>query len=257
MFARAFDIGSSLASSSLAAWKGTAAFRPAPRQPEQMLVLYEFEACPYCRLVREALTELDLDALIKPCPKRGQRYREEAQSRSGHLQFPLLIDPNTDTTLLESQDIIDYLYQQYGQRKPPQGLLRRLHGLRSQAASLPRLHRGMRARHSRSPELALELYSFESSPFSRLVRERLCELELAYILRNMAKARWEDMGPPEIRAQFFPDLPVEGRNRLALLERTGKVQVPYLIDPNTGMELFESDAIITYLEQTYAVGKPR
>ena len=34
--------------------------------------------------------------------------------------------------------------------------------------------------------------------------------------------------------------------------RTGHVQVPYLIDPNTGTEMFESADIIRYLEQTYA-----
>ena len=34
---------------------------PAAVKPEQLLQLYDIENCPYCRLVREALTELDLD----------------------------------------------------------------------------------------------------------------------------------------------------------------------------------------------------
>ncbi len=38
-------------------------------RPEKPLELYEFEACPYCRKVRDALTSLDLEALIHPCPK--------------------------------------------------------------------------------------------------------------------------------------------------------------------------------------------
>ena len=49
-----------------------------------------------------------------------------------------------------------------------------------------------------------------------------------------------------------PDLPVVGRTRSELLERAGKVQVPYLVDPNTDTALFESGAIRTYLLDTYA-----
>ena len=49
--------------------------RPAAARPERPLELYEFEGCPFCRLVREALTELDLDALVHPCPKGGARFR--------------------------------------------------------------------------------------------------------------------------------------------------------------------------------------
>jgi glutathione S-transferase len=47
-------------------------------------------------------------------------------------------------------------------------------------------------------------------------------------------------------------LPVTGRTRQELLERAGKVQVPYLVDANTGTALFESEAIRTYLLDTYA-----
>ena len=32
------------------------------KRPKKMLELYEFEACPYCRKVREALSMLDLEA---------------------------------------------------------------------------------------------------------------------------------------------------------------------------------------------------
>jgi glutathione S-transferase len=47
-------------------------------------------------------------------------------------------------------------------------------------------------------------------------------------------------------------MPVTGRTRTELLERAGKVQVPYLVDPNTGVAMFESAAIRKYLLQTYA-----
>ena len=32
----------------------------------------------------------------------------------GKLQFPYLVDPNTDTKMFESKDIIDYLENTYG-----------------------------------------------------------------------------------------------------------------------------------------------
>jgi len=55
-----------------------------------------------------------------------------------------------------------------------------------------------------------------------------------------------------MRATLFPDLPVAGRNRTELLARAGKVQVPYLVDSNTGNAMFESAAIRAYLLYTYA-----
>ena len=52
------NLTASVLASSLAAWRGTSAFG-SRLQPELPLELYEFEGCPYCRLVREALTEMD------------------------------------------------------------------------------------------------------------------------------------------------------------------------------------------------------
>ncbi len=246
-------IASSTLSSSLAGWRGTMAFAPAARQPHTPLRLYEFEACPHCRRVREALTALELDADIRPCPRGGTRFRAEAQQLAGRAQFPLLVDGDADMVLLESTAIIRHLYERYAGRAAPASLLLApLDRARSLAASLPRPRRGLRARPSRAPAEALELYSFESSPFSRLVRERLCELELPYRLRNAGKAQWQDMGPPQLRAALFADTPVRGRNRRALLARAGRVQFPYLIDPNTGVALFESARILDYLEREYA-----
>ena len=82
--------------------RGAMTLRPARRRPEKLLKLYDMEASPYCRLVREVLTELDLDVLILPCPAGGTRYRLEAERIGGKQQFPLLIDDNTGTVLYES-----------------------------------------------------------------------------------------------------------------------------------------------------------
>src|SRR5689334_8747696 len=80
------------------------------RRPDKLLELYEFEACPYCRKVREALTATDVDVLIYPCPRGGKRFRPRVAKLGGREQFPYLIDPNTDRAMYESDDIVKYLY---------------------------------------------------------------------------------------------------------------------------------------------------
>jgi glutaredoxin len=47
------------------------------------LQVYEFEACPFCRRVRESLTELDLEAEIYPCPKDSVRHRAAVRAKGG------------------------------------------------------------------------------------------------------------------------------------------------------------------------------
>ena len=54
-------------------------------------------------------------------------------------------------------------------------------------AGLPRLGAGSRYRRARAPAQPLELYSFEASPFCRIVREALSSLELTYLLHNVAR----------------------------------------------------------------------
>jgi len=246
-----FDVLNSTLVSSLRFWRGTMAHGSAT-QPAKHLQLYEFEACPYCRLVREALTELDIDAMVYPSPHGGRRFRPKVARLGGKQQFPFLVDPNSGESMYESADIVDYLYRRYGGRRPPTRLLRPIDVSTSVLAGIPRLRAGARARPSKAPRKSLELFSFEASPYSRRVRELLCELELPYLLRSTGKAGWRDLGPPIVRATLFPDLPVTGRTRMELLERTGKVQVPYLMDPNTATGMFESAAIRKYLLAKYA-----
>ncbi len=89
------------------------------QRPEKVLELYEFEGCPFCRKVREALSILDLDAVVYPCPKGGTRYREELVERGGKAQFPYLVDPNTGKEMYESSEIVRYLFETYGDGKVP------------------------------------------------------------------------------------------------------------------------------------------
>ena len=104
-FQHELSLAGSLLSTLARAGQGIAT-TPAAERPSLLFELFEFEACPYCRLVREALTELDLDALIYPCPKDGQRFRPRAAELGGRLQFPLLMDPNRGEQLYESTDIV-------------------------------------------------------------------------------------------------------------------------------------------------------
>jgi len=200
-------------------------------RPAKPLELYEFEGCPYCRKVREALTALDLEVLVYPCPKGGARFRDVAIEKGGKAQFPYLVDPNTGQAMYESGDIVRYLFNEYGTgRVPLLYSIGPLFDATSALASAWRLGAGVKVEPSKPAVLPLELWSFEASPFCRIVREALCTLELPYRLHTVGK------GSP---------------SREAFVERSGKMQVPFLVDPNTDVEMFESDDIVRYLQATY------
>ena len=227
---RTLDIATTLAAT-LARLGGGLRVETLGRRPEKPLELYEFEGCPYCRKVREALTALDLEAMVYPCPKGGSRFREIVRERGGKAQFPYLVDPNTGQAMYESGDIVRYLFNEYGTGSVP--LLYAIGPLfdaTSALASAWRLGAGVKVEPSKPPVLPLELWSFEASPFCRIVRETLCTLEIPYHLRNVGKS---------------------SPSRDAFVERSGKMQVPFLADPNTQVELFESADIVRYLRATY------
>lgn len=205
------------------------------------LTLYEFEACPFCRRVREAVTYLDLALTVKPCG-RGSRHRDEVVARGGKAQFPYLVDEASGAALYESADIVRYLLEAYGEGAglPSEDFLDG--GAAALGAALPSLLRfgrgaavaggGEGGASARAPPAQpLQLWSYEANQFCRLVREALCELDLPYVLYSAGK------GSPR-RAQ--------------LRELTGgSSQCPYLLDPNTGAAMAESKAIVDYLVDTY------
>ena len=229
---RALDLLSSFAVSVVRAGNGMSVGSLGPR-PDRLLELYEFEACPFCRKVREALSILDLDVLVKPCPKGGTRFRPELVQRGGKAQFPYLVDPNAGVETYESDDIVRHLFTRYGDGSVPVSLsFMPLYFATNALASLCRPLSGVRVRPSRLPAQPLELWGFEASPYCRIARDALCELEIPYVLHNVAK------GSPK---------------RHAFVARSGKMQVPYLFDPNSGREMFESADIVAYLDATYAL----
>jgi glutathione S-transferase len=248
----ALNFVSSMVASALRTGVGISS-TPRVVEPEKMLKLFDMEGCPYCRLVREALTELDLDAEIYPCPKGGQRYRGEAIEKGGKTQFPFLQDPNTDIEMYESLAIVEYLFKTYGKQELPlKWRMGQLQTIGSSLAGVARQGRGLSKKASCAPAKLLELYSFESSPYARLVREYLCELEIPYVLRNCGRTELGEWLLPVLRNTFKVQPNSELKNRQALQEMTGQMSIPYLIDPNTDTAMFESADIIAYLEVSYA-----
>ncbi len=77
----------------------------------------------------------------------------------------------------------------------------------------------------------LELYQFESCPFCRRVRDKLSDLEIDYICRNVqyGTAKWK-----------------------AFKKLNPNEQVPFLIDRDKGVTMDESERIVAYLEKEYA-----
>ena len=85
------------------------------RRPERLIELWQFEGCPYCRKVREALGALDLNYRVRNVPRGGKR-RPELLALTGRdaVQVPFMVDPNTGTAMHESDDIVRYLRTTYG-----------------------------------------------------------------------------------------------------------------------------------------------
>lgn len=200
-------------------WRG----RPAAKQPAQAIIMYEFEGCPFCKIARETLSALQLRADIRPCPKAGKRFRPDVKERGGIAMFPYMIDPNTGTALYESADISRYLYQTYGERRPPLRQSPPFNGLNVFLASLSMLPRSgcgllSRRRRKEVPQ-PLEFWGVEADPRARLVRESLSVLEIPY--------------------------------RLHTARLNGKGGV-LLSDPNTDLEFRSSLGARRYLLRTYA-----
>ena len=89
------------------------------KRPVEPIVMYEFDACPFCKKVREMCSFLDLDVLYRPCPSGGVTFRPEAVKLGGKSSFPYMVDPNTGTAMYESDDIIAYLAKEYGNGEVP------------------------------------------------------------------------------------------------------------------------------------------
>ena len=237
------DAASSRLASSLRLWNG---FQPARRSgptPVPELDLYEYEASPYCRRVRETLCVLGLRHRVFPCPRETLRregaYSSRAQHKpriselGGRLLFPFLHDRSADMMLNESRHIVEHLWLHYGQNVDRPVVDRILNG----GQTLPRLLEfgllaapsGLRpwpsaglmaASASRPADGALVLHACEHDVDSRAVRELLCELQLPYVC----------------------------------VPTSTSSPIPHLEDPSTDFKCFGARAALSYLEDRYRLG---
>ena len=91
------------------------------------LELYNLQGCPYCAKVRRALDDLDLDYETHDVP-RSRGKRDAVYAASGQRGVPVLVDrSNGIEGMPESDDIVDYLYEEYGDGEtPPSGIVDRV-----------------------------------------------------------------------------------------------------------------------------------
>ena len=217
--------------------------RSTPEDP--CLVLYEYEASPYCKRVRETINLLDLTVEYRPCPGARAGFSDELFELTGRRTVPFLLDTRSGKQMFESSDIIQYLLKEYGPPKESYDSKAlwpiTWESFSINTATIVALLRGMpgsmlqsNARSDNIYMRPLELWGYECSPFVRPVREKLCSLGLAHTMISTSRG---------------------SSNRDKLLAKSGQTtfQVPFLVDPNTGVKLFESYDIVDYLESVYTV----
>jgi glutaredoxin len=226
--------------------------------------LYDIENDAECRRVRETITELDLcvDRMV-PAARNSRvfsdatfKYALPKDAIIPRLQVESFLDGNVKV-LSGATEICEFLQSNFlntslqllsndngndnNDATTPQSII--LDSVRHggmYAAQLLRTGRGCTvvaaATNASRPLQPLALYSYEGNQFCRLVREVLTELDLVYELRSAGKL---------------------SSRRAELAKITGgSSQCPFLIDPNTGIQIAESASIVQYLYKNYASWTP-
>jgi len=200
-------------------------------RPKKPIFIYEDEASGECRMVREACSMLDLVVEYRPCPGSTGGYSDVLSTVTlGKRTIPFMIDNNPSMyrpSLTGSVPIITHLFSTYGpgESSIPKSLL----GNGSKGASKS----DRKARWDSTKMLPITLFGWEGAQYVKPVRDALTQLGLSHVMINCAAG---------------------SGNRSKLTSKTGGVfQVPYISDPNTGVDMFESAEIVKYLTQTYTV----
>jgi glutathione S-transferase len=79
-----------------------------------MLELYQYESCPFCRPVRQKLTELGLDYICRNAPPGRPDKDKPLIALSGSKKVPFLVDPDRGVYLGNLDAILNYLDETYG-----------------------------------------------------------------------------------------------------------------------------------------------
>ena len=167
-----------------------------------------------------------------PCPKDGPTFRPRVREQGGRRAVPLPRRPEhrQGDVRVERHRRLS-VRRVWRRTRAARARRRRAHRRLLDRLGLWRLGGGSRYRRARAPEQPLELYSFEASPFCRIVREALAASSCAYLLHNVA-------GEARAARRSRPARAHDG----AVARR-----------PNTGVEMFESAEIVAYLNETYAL----
>jgi len=80
---------------------------------KEPIVLWAYEASPFCVIVKEAMNELAIPYIQRSCA-RGSPKRQELFEERNHFQVPYIEDPNEECAMFESQAIVAYLKSKYG-----------------------------------------------------------------------------------------------------------------------------------------------
>lgn len=215
----------------------------APR-PSKPLIVYEYDASPYCKRVREMVNILDLTVEYRPCPGARQgAFSEKLFKQTGRRTVPFLVDPNKGVKMFDSNTIINYLVDTYGPAREvfdrkalwpvtAEGFAVSTATTTAVLAGMPGAQRQKNARPDNENMQPLEFWAYECSPFCRPVKEKLCSLCLPHTFVSCSRG---------------------SANRDRMVEKTGRFQVPYLVDPNTGVDMFEGAAMVDYLDKVYTI----
>lgn len=92
------------------------AVRPAPD-----LKLYAFPSCPFCMRVSRALDDLGLEVEYEDINQKPEALQALVEARGRRTVPVLRIEQQEGQTtwMPESSDIISYLYERFGEGKPP------------------------------------------------------------------------------------------------------------------------------------------
>jgi glutaredoxin len=77
-----------------------------------MIELYQKEECPFCAKVRQFLSDNHIDWIAHSAPS-GSPARKKMVEMGGKEMVPFLYDPEKNITMYESDDIIEYLKENY------------------------------------------------------------------------------------------------------------------------------------------------
>ena len=89
---------------------------PAETPAEDKLVLYHFDGCPYCSMVRSAIDQLGIDIELRDI-FQDSHHRDDLVGARGRATVPVLriVSPDgEDRWMPESRDIVSFLQKTYG-----------------------------------------------------------------------------------------------------------------------------------------------